>query len=57
VPPIQPEQVAALDLLAEGLHVEEPFTPGDTRFLNQNISYHGRTADADDAEARKPRVL
>jgi Taurine catabolism dioxygenase TauD, TfdA family len=60
VPPIRPDQVAALDLLAEiaeELHAEAPFTPGDIQFLNQHISYHGRTAYADDAESGRQRVL
>jgi hypothetical protein len=60
VPPIRPEQVAALDLLAEvaeELHTEAPFTPGDMQFLNQHVTYHGRTAYADDVTAGAQRVL
>ena len=60
VPPIRPEQIAALDLLAEvaeDLRAEAPFTPGDIQFLNQHITYHGRTAYADDAAAGAHRVL
>ena len=60
VPPIAPEQVAALDLLAEvaeELCLHAPFTPGDMQFLNQHVGYHGRTAYADDAAAGARRVL
>jgi hypothetical protein len=60
VPPITPEQLAALDLLAEvadGICLHAPFTPGDIQFLNQHVSYHGRTAYADDAKAGAQRVL
>ena len=58
VPPITPEQVEAMDLLAEvadELCIEAPFTPGDIQILNQHTTYHGRTAYAD-GEAGK-RVL
>lgn len=60
VPPATPEQVAAMDLLAEvaeELCLHAPFTPGDIQFLNQHVSYHGRTAYADDAKAGARRVL
>jgi hypothetical protein len=60
IPPIRPEQIAALDLLAEvaeELRAEAPFTPGDMQFLNQHVSYHGRTAYADDAATGAQRVL
>jgi Taurine catabolism dioxygenase TauD, TfdA family len=60
VPPIRPEQVAALDLLAEvaeELCLHAPFTPGDVQFLNQHVSYHGRTAYSDDATVGARRVL
>jgi hypothetical protein len=60
VPPATPEQVAAMDLLAEvaeELCLHAPFTPGDIQFLNQHVSYHGRSAYADDAKAGAKRVL
>jgi len=60
VPPIRPDQVAALDLLAavaDELHAAAPFAPGDIQLLNQHVTYHGRTAYADDAAAGAQRVL
>ncbi|WP_198373299.1 TauD/TfdA family dioxygenase [Roseomonas rosulenta] len=60
VPPLRPEQVEAMDLLAalaEELCAEAPFTPGDIQLLNQHVTYHGRTAYADDAAAGAHRVL
>lgn len=60
IPPLTSEQVAALDLLAEvadALCIEAPFTPGDIQVLNQHVTYHGRTAYADDATAGARRVL
>ena len=43
--------------VAEELRAEAPFTPGDMQFLNQHVSYHGRTAYADDAATGAQRVL
>jgi hypothetical protein len=60
MPPLAPEQVEALDLLAavaEELCAEAPFTPGDIQLLNQHVTYHGRTAYADDVAAGRRRVL
>lgn len=60
VPPLTPEQVAAMDMLsaqAEELCAEAPFTPGDIQLLNQHVTYHGRTAYADDAMSGRHRVL
>jgi hypothetical protein len=60
MPPLTAEQTAALDLLAEvadALCVEAPFTPGDIQVLNQHVTYHGRTAYADDVAAGARRVL
>lgn len=60
VPPLRPEQVAAMDMLAaiaDELCAEAPFTPGDIQLLNQHVTYHGRTAYSDDAAAGAHRVL
>lgn len=60
VPRMSPAQVEALDMLAalaEELCAEAPFTPGDIQFLNQHVTYHGRTAYADDAGSGRHRVL
>lgn len=60
VPPLRPEQIEAMDLLAvlaDELCAEAPFTPGDIQLLNQHITYHGRTAYSDDAAAGAHRVL
>lgn len=60
VPPLRAEQVEAMDVLAalaEELCAEAPFTPGDIQLLNQHVTYHGRTAYADDAAAGARRVL
>lgn len=60
VPPLRPEQVEAMDMLAalaDELCAEAPFTPGDIQLLNQHITYHGRTAYTDGAAAGAHRVL
>ncbi len=60
VPPLRAEQIEAMDLLAalaDELCAEAPFTPGDIQLLNQHVTYHGRTAYADDATAGAHRVL
>lgn len=60
VPPLEPAQVEAMDMLAalaDELCAEAPFTPGDIQLLNQHVTYHGRTAYADDATSGKHRVL
>jgi len=60
VPAMAPEQKEALDLLAQvadELCVEAPFTPGDIQLMNQHVTYHGRTAYADDVAHGAQRVL
>ncbi len=60
VPPLQPEQLEAMDLLAkvaEELCIEAPFTPGDIQFINNHVTYHGRSAYTDDAQQGAHRVL
>ncbi|MDB5383612.1 MAG: Taurine catabolism dioxygenase TauD, TfdA family [Rhodospirillales bacterium] len=56
VPPLKPEQIAAMDLLAQvadELCYQAPFEPGDLQLLNQHVSYHGRTAYTDGAEGNR----
>jgi hypothetical protein len=56
VPPLTPDQVAAMDLLAavaDELCLEAPFTPGDLQLLNQHVTYHGRTGYQDGAEGHR----
>lgn len=60
VPPLTVAQVAAMDLLAEladELCVEMPFEPGQIQLMNQHVTYHGRTAYADDPAGGAQRVL
>jgi len=60
VPPLRPEQVAAMDMLAalaDELCVEMPFEAGQIQLMNQHVTYHGRTAYADDAAAGARRNL
>ena len=60
VPRVTPEQVAAMDLLAELAEencLYAPFVEGDMQFLNNHVVYHGRTAYADDPATGKARRL
>ncbi|WP_426957032.1 TauD/TfdA family dioxygenase [Muricoccus radiodurans] len=60
VPPLRPDQVEAMDMLAalaDELSLQMPFEPGQIQLMNQHITYHGRTAYADDAQAGTSRVL
>jgi hypothetical protein len=60
VPPLTPKQVEAMDMLAalaDELCVEMPFEPGQIQLMNQHVTYHGRTAYADDAAAGARRNL
>jgi hypothetical protein len=60
VPPLSPAQVEAMDMLAalaEELCIEIPFEPGQIQLMNQHVTYHGRTAYADDAAAGAKRCL
>jgi hypothetical protein len=60
VPPLRPEQVEAMDVLAEiadELCLQMPFAPGQVQLMNQHVTYHGRTAYSDDAAAGAKRVL
>jgi Taurine catabolism dioxygenase TauD, TfdA family len=56
VPPLTPQQVEAMDMLAalaDELCVEMPFEPGQIQLMNQHVTYHGRTAYADGAGGRR----
>ncbi|MGG5818094.1 TauD/TfdA family dioxygenase [Falsiroseomonas sp. HW251] len=60
VPPLTAKQVEAMDMLAalaEELCVEMPFEPGQIQLMNQHVTYHGRTAYADDAASGARRNL
>ncbi|WP_270937070.1 TauD/TfdA family dioxygenase [Falsiroseomonas oryzae] len=60
VPPLTPQQVEAMDMLAalaDELCVEMPFEPGQIQLMNQHVTYHGRTAYADDAATGARRNL
>jgi hypothetical protein len=60
VPPLTPAQVEAMDVLAtlaEELCMEMPFEAGQIQLMNQHVTYHGRTAYADDAAAGARRNL
>jgi hypothetical protein len=60
VPALTPLQVEAMDMLAalaNELCVEMPFEPGQIQLMNQHVTYHGRTAYADDAAAGARRNL
>jgi hypothetical protein len=60
VPRLTAAQIEAMDelaRLADALCVELPFEPGQIQLMNQHVTYHGRTAYADDAEAGAHRVL
>jgi hypothetical protein len=60
VPPLRPEQVEAMDALAaiaDELSLQLPFEAGQIQLMNQHVTYHGRTAYADDAASGTSRVL
>ncbi len=60
VPRLSARQNEALDLLhevAENVHLQLAFTPGDMQFMNQHVTYHGRTAFSDDPTSGARRML
>lgn len=60
VPELTETQVEAVDMLlalAEELSFEMPLAPGDIQFLNNHVTYHGRTAFEDDAAQGEDRLL
>jgi hypothetical protein len=60
VPRLTNAQVEAMDLLheiGEEVCLQMPFEVGDIQFMNQHVTYHGRTQFTDDADAGAHRVL
>jgi Taurine catabolism dioxygenase TauD, TfdA family len=60
VPRLTDAQVAAMDLLheiGEETCLQMPFEIGDIQFMNQHVTYHGRTQFIDDAASHAHRVL
>jgi Taurine catabolism dioxygenase TauD, TfdA family len=60
VPRLTNAQVEAMDLLheiGEEVCLHMPFEVGDIQFMNQHVTYHGRTQFTDDAVAGAHRVL
>lgn len=60
VPRLTPAQVAAMDMIhaiGEEVCLQMPFEVGDIQFMNQHVTYHGRTAFTDDAATGTHRVL
>jgi len=60
VPRLTAAQNEALDLLAEVAEevcLHAPFEEGDIQLLNNNVTYHGRTAYDDDAASLQERLL
>lgn len=60
VPPLtaaQNEAVEMLCVLGDELGFEMPIEPGDMQFLNNHVTYHGRTPFKDDASRGEDRLL
>ena len=60
VPKLSDAQQEAIDLLlsiAQELAFEMVLEPGDIQFLNSHVTYHGRTAFADDKGTARERLL
>ncbi len=60
VPPLTAEQNEALDLLhavADEICLQLPFAVGEMQFINQHVTYHGRTAFSDAAGGAAKRLL
>ena len=60
VPKLTERQLEAVDMLmalAEELSFEMPLAPGDIQFLNNHVTYHGRSAFEDDAAQGEDRLL
>jgi hypothetical protein len=60
VPRLTNAQVEAMDLIheiGEEVCLEMPFEIGDIQFMNQHVTYHGRTSFTDDATTGAQRVL
>ena len=55
VPRLTSAQVEAMDVLheiGEEVCLTMPFAPGEMQFMNQHVTYHGRTGFTDDAGGR-----
>jgi len=60
IPKLNAAQIEALDLLAELAEkhcMTVPFVEGDIQFINNHVTFHGRTAFEDDVEGGKERLL
>ena len=60
VPRLTDAQVEAMDLIheiGEEVCLQMPFEVGDIQFMNQHVTYHGRTQFTDDAAGGAHRVL
>jgi hypothetical protein len=60
VPHLTDAQTEAMDLIhaiGEEVCLRAPFEVGDLQFLNQHVTYHGRTQFTDDAATGRSRVL
>jgi hypothetical protein len=60
VPRLTKAQIEAMDLLheiGEEVCLQIPFEVGDIQFMNQHVTYHGRTAFTDDMASGMHRVL
>jgi hypothetical protein len=60
VPRLTTAQVEAMDMIHEignEICLQMPFEIGDIQFMNQHVTYHGRTAFTDDAASGAQRVL
>ncbi|HEX5317973.1 MAG TPA: TauD/TfdA family dioxygenase [Stellaceae bacterium] len=60
VPRLTSAQVEAMDVLheiGEEVCLTMPFAPGEVQFMNQHVTYHGRTSFTDDPAAGAHRVL
>ena len=60
VPRLSTAQIEAMDMIheiGEEVCLQMPFSPGDIQFMNQHVTYHGRTSFTDDAASGAHRVL
>ena len=60
VPRLTAAQIEAMDMIhaiGEEVCLQAPFEVGDMQFLNQHVTYHGRTQFTDDAASGRQRVL
>lgn len=60
VPRLTAAQIEAMDMIhaiGEEVCLHAPFEVGDMQFLNQHMTYHGRTQFTDDAATGRQRVL